>query len=65
MSFILHKELNVGQTFNTSRHSILMVCRIGQYFDFIIVSVKNGPSHKYIVQDGRSMPFQKLLKILS
>lgn len=29
--------------------------RVDQYFDFIIVSTENATSHKYIVQNGRSI----------
>lgn len=44
----LCKELNIGRMFNTVKHRIsLVVFRVVQCFDFIIINVYNTISHKY------------------
>lgn len=40
---------------------------VNQYFDIFAINAENSASHKYFLQNERSMlePFQKLLRFLS
>lgn len=51
----LYEELNFDWTFDPIWFRVSpMFVRLGQYFDFIIVSAENGILYKYLVQNGKS-----------
>lgn len=46
--FVFCKELSIGRVFNTMEHRLsVVVFRVVQCFDFIIINVYNTIPHKY------------------
>ena len=55
-NYIYDENLNLGCIFDTAgRRDSSTFCRVDRLFDFINANAENAASHKYVVQNGRSM----------